>query len=115
MVFVLNHYTGNLCALPFARKPERATPDAVRHYISFPIAHAGSNKRVNQEPRFFGRGNRVQFKVLDSGTHSRVHTDAVSANCLRSGELACPPDVHQYGYVIGVIETAAHGLAILPR
>jgi hypothetical protein len=37
----------------------------------------------------------------------------VSANCLRSGELACPPDVHQYGYVIGVIETAAHGLAIL--
>jgi DNA-binding transcriptional MerR regulator len=26
-------------------------------------------------------------KVLDSGTHSRVHTDAVSANSLRSGEL----------------------------
>ena len=26
--------------------------------------------------------------MLDSGTHSRVHTDAVSANPLRSGELA---------------------------
>ena len=32
--------------------------------------------------------DNVQVKVLDSGTHSRVDTDAVSANPLRSGELA---------------------------